>query len=124
MLKQVRSKRGTLAARTRDALFSLFGQADLPPINTNSDPTEISKWKQKPEVASCYEKLFKNSTDDENSLLYISCIIGKVLNPRSSIAEKAFVIVICINMLNPKHEQIKLEKRKTKRQVSRYIVSL
>ena len=123
-MKQVRSRRGTLASKTREAVFSIFGQAELPPINTNFDPDEISKWKQRPEVASCYEKLFKNSTDDENSPLYITCIISKVLNSRSTNSEKAFVIVICINILNPKYRQIKSAKRVMKRQVKRYLVSL
>jgi hypothetical protein len=105
-------------------IFALFGETELPPINTNSDPAVISEWKQKAEVAKCYDRLFKPFNNEENSPLLISNIIKKVLGSHNSNIEVAFVVVICINILNPKYKQIKLEKSTMKRQVMHYLVSL
>jgi len=49
-MKQFRSARGTLATKARDALFTYFGDVNLPRINTSAPPIEISNWKKSNEV--------------------------------------------------------------------------
>ena len=56
--KQFRSARGTLATKVRDALFTYFGDVNLPRINMSAPPIEISNWKNSNEVRKCYNKLF------------------------------------------------------------------
>src|SRR5204862_6886961 len=46
-MKQFRSARGTLATKVRDALFTYFGDVNLPRINTSAPPIEISNWKNR-----------------------------------------------------------------------------
>ena len=65
IMKQFRSARGTLATKVRDALFTYFGDVNLPRINTSALPIEISNWKNLNEVRKCYNKLF----DDKNKVL-------------------------------------------------------
>jgi len=49
-MKQFRSAQGTLATKARDALFTYFGDVNLPRINTSAPPIEISNWKKSNEV--------------------------------------------------------------------------
>src|SRR5437764_12785899 len=58
-MKQFRSARGTLATKARDALFTYFGDVNLPRINTSAPPIEISNWKKSNKVRKCYNKLSK-----------------------------------------------------------------
>src|SRR5256885_4531141 len=60
-MKQFRSVRGTLATKVRDALFTYFGDVNLPRINISAPPIEISNWKKSNEVRKCYNKLFENN---------------------------------------------------------------
>jgi hypothetical protein len=112
-----------LASKTREAIFAIFGEANLPPINTNASSSEISKWKKK-EVSNCYKRLFERIDNKENSPLVLTRIIGKVLNKKSSNVEKAFVVVICMSILNPKDSKLKLSTKTMKRRVKYYLVGL
>lgn len=124
LLKQVRSQRGTLASKTRSAIFATFGDKNLPTINTNASPAEISKWKKTPEVALCYKKLFeKSDSTNEDSPLLLSLIIKKVLKKKGSPTESVFVTVVCMNILNPKYSKLKLSTKSMKRKVKYYLVS-
>ena len=122
MLKQVRSLRGTLASKTREAIFALFGETALPPINTNASSLEISKWKRKKEVSSCYKRLFERIDSKEDSPLILTRIIDKVLNKKSSSVEMAFVVIICLAILDPKNGKLKLSTKTMKHKVKYYLV--
>ena len=116
--------RGTLASRTREAIFGLFGEIDLPPINTNAKPSDISAWKQLPQVSTCYKKLFeKVDSIEDDSPLTITRIIKKVLGKNGSNAQMAFVVVVCINILNPDHGKLKLSTSTMKNRIKHYLVS-
>lgn len=125
LLKQVRALRGSLSSRTRDAIFTTFGESALPTINTNSSTTEIANWKKMPKVARCYKMLFEKIGDkrSSNGLL---CIIQKVFQDKKdySNTEIAYVIAICTTMLNPKHDAIKLKKEIMMRKAKYYLVGL
>lgn len=112
-----------MAAKTRNALFSTFGEATLPPINTNASPVEISEWKKMPEVANCFKKLFEKSSNEKEEELVLARIIKKVFRKKCSNVEMAFVIVICKHILNPKYPKLKLGSKTIKREVRIYLVS-
>lgn len=119
----MRSLRGTLASKTRDSIFAVFGEKNLPPINSNAKPLEISNWKKSLEVSNCYEMLFKKIDDNEKSPLVLTRIIQKVLRTKEySNVQMAFVIVICLSILNPKYGKLKLAANAMKRRVKFYLV--
>lgn len=72
---QHRSFRGTLTSNIKDALFSVFGVSALPTINSKSEPSEIVKWKNSPEVRKCHENLHKKTI---NGPTFMTLIIKKV----------------------------------------------
>src|SRR5688572_32837162 len=89
-MKQFRSARGTLATKVRDALFTYFGEVNLPRINTSAPPIDISNWKKSNEVRKCYDKLF----DNKNKALakVLEKVFGKNL---LKAAHSAFAIAVC-----------------------------
>jgi hypothetical protein len=116
--------RGSLAAKTRDALFSIFGEATLPLINTNAGPTEISEWKRRREVADCYKRLTTESNSlKKEQLTTLTGIIQRVFKSEYSDVEVAFVIAVCTFILNPKCDKLKLSEKTIKRKVKVYMVS-
>lgn len=123
MLKQVRSSRGTLASKTREAIFATFGENNLPPINTNASSSEIARWKEKEEVANSFKRLFDKMDEKENSPLVLTRIVGKVLNKKSSPIEMAFVVVICMGILDPNNGKLKFSSKTMKQKVNYYLVS-
>lgn len=101
-----RSYRGTLASRIRDAMFSVFGESRLDPINTTSTATEISAWKRSEKTAKCYKRLFLPLKDSQETS-FMSRILEK-LWPRSDCTEEhaAFAISVCECVLNPNNDSI------------------
>ena len=124
MLRQVRSLRGTLASKTRESLFSTFGESSLPSIKTNAGPSEISIWKRKPEVKNCFDNLFeKVKVDDDMSPSNITQIIEKVFSEKKySKVEMAYVVAICTTMLDPNNDELQLKEEVMKRKVKSYLV--
>jgi len=111
-----------LASKTREAIFSTFGETNLPSINTNASSSEISRWKQKEEVSHCYKRLFEKIDNKENSPLVLTRIIGKVLHKKSSTVETAFVVVICMGILDPKNGKLKFSSKTMKQKIKYYLV--
>ena len=119
-MKNVRSLRGVLSAKTRETIFAVFGEKNLPPINTNSKPSEITEWKAKPEVEACYRELFTRTNDK----LMLAHIAQKILKTDHTKVEMAFVVAICVTILNPKIGKLKLSNKMMKRRMDLYLVSL
>jgi len=111
-----------LASKTREAIFSIFGETNLPPINTNASSSEISRWKQKEEVSNCYKCLFEKIDNKENSPLVLTRIISKVLHKNSSTVKTAFVVVICMGILDPKNGKLKFSSKTMKQKIKYYLV--
>ncbi|UZO14024.1 uncharacterized protein OCT59_005495 [Rhizophagus irregularis] len=101
LTKQVRSVRGTLSSKSREAIFSIFGSR-LPPINTNAGPSEVAKWERKPEVKD-------------------SSVIDRALQNDHSNAELAYVLAICSTILNPNHDEIRCKKNIMKQKVKKFL---
>ena len=113
-MKQFRSARGTLATKARDALFTYFGDVNLPRINTSAPPIEISNWKKSNEVRKCYNKLFENNNKVLARLL--EKIFGKNL-PK-------FAITVCTSILNPESDRIQLCEESMKVIYNNHLVSI
>ena len=111
-----------MASKTREAIFLIFGETNLPPINTNASSSEISRWKQKEEVSNCYKRLFEKIDNKENSPLVLTRIIGKVLHKNSSTVETAFVVIICMGILDPKNGKLKFSSKTMKQKIKYYLV--
>jgi hypothetical protein len=115
--------RGSLAAKVREAIFATYGEQQLPPIKSNSSPSDIHKWKQSPEVDACYKKLFKKMKDDSSSPQTITRIIERVFLGKSySSAEFSYVVAVCKSVLNPKHDSLQLRESMMKSKVKHYMV--
>ena len=111
-----------MASKIRKAIFLIFGETNLPLINTNASSSEISRWKQKEEVSNCYKRLFEKIDNKENSPLVLTRIIGKVLHKNSSTVETAFVVIICMGILDPKNGKLKFSSKTMKQKIKYYLV--
>lgn len=100
--------RGTIASRVRSSIFSVFGELQLPPINTKSSPGDIKTWKESRQVRDAYRKLKEQRHGSE--LTWSGRIIQKTWpNIKKVSKEKlAFAISICQFLLNPKNGSIKI----------------
>ena len=122
MAAKHRSQRGSLTSKIKEAIFSVFGEANLPPISTNESPQEISRWKKNPAVRSCYLKLHKPVTDDEN-VTYVLRIIEKVFVSPVPNLLIAFAMSVCDIFLNPDDENIQITESAIKIKLKEYSVS-
>jgi len=123
-----RSLRGALTSRTKEALFSVFGEIDLPPISTNATPREIHLWKKSPSIKQCYEKLEQQINKDGglNTPTYISRILEKVW-PDSSLASNkqvAYAVSVCHVILDPTNDNIQITKSIIESKMKRNLVSI
>ena len=121
-MNQVHSLRGTIAAKTRSVIFVVFGENNLPTINTNASPSEIAKWKRKPEVSACFKRLFEKMDENERSPTILALIIERVLGKNFTNVEAAFVVVVGISILDPKYSKLKLSEKSMKERVKYYLV--
>jgi hypothetical protein len=123
LLKQVRSLRGSLATKIREAIFATYGEVNLPLIKSNAGSSEIAKWKKRLEVSKCFENLFKKIDDNEDSPLVMSRIVEKAfLGKDYSNPEFAYAIAICKTMLNPKIDSLQMKESTIKNKVKYYLV--
>jgi hypothetical protein len=112
-----------LASKTKTTLFSFFSENDLPAIKSTATPIEISRWKKSKEVKTCYKRLFQ-PFDFGNDLI-LKKIIEKVFSEKEDPVSKvqiAYVITICITILNPKCDKIKLERAELEDKMAYFLV--
>ena len=116
--------RGSLTSRIKSALFAVFGENHLPQINTRATPKEINEWKQSRSVGSCYDKLF-DPVESELSVTYMSQILEKVWpSGRTPNVHIAYAVGVCVTLLNPKNDNIKISASNLKSKTNRYLVRL
>jgi len=109
-LKKYRQHRGTAAATYRKALFNIFGEKELPFISSNDDINVVIAWKASPKIRMAYEVLFEPMPNSETT--YIKRVLEKTCDANTPIHKKAFAIITCENLLNPKLSSI-IGKEKT-----------
>src|SRR5437868_3551346 len=97
----------------------------LPPVNTNSIPSEISNWKTNAEVVRCHEILFKHDSLD-GSATFMSKIIDKVwpIKKKAPKVHIAYAISVCEFILNPKNKKIQISEFPIKHKISKYLNKL
>ena len=97
----------------------------LPPVNTNSTPSEISNWKTNAEVVRCHEILFKHDSLD-GSATFMSKIIDKVwpIKKKAPKVHIAYAISVCEFILNPKNKKIQISEIPIKHKILKYLNKL
>ncbi|RHZ57029.1 hypothetical protein Glove_395g101 [Diversispora epigaea] len=95
-----RQLRGTATSTYRKALFSIFGEKELPYIQSTDNYNVIATWKASLQVRKIYGNLFERISNFETT--YIDRVLEKTCNADTPIHQKAFAIVTCENFLNPK----------------------
>lgn len=111
-----------MAARIRDAMFSVFGEGVLVPINTNATAAEIIAWKQSQKTATCFANLYKIPKGEDVSP--ITRILEKVWpSTKPSEEQMAFAITVCQTILNPNNESILINASLIKSKVEKNKVS-
>ena len=123
LLSQQRSDRGSLTSKIKDAMYYIFGH-ELPHINSNATPTQITEWKKHPSVKKCYRKLFQKITLGEPDT-FMTRIIDKVWQEKKNVAKVkiAYAISICENMLNPNNHYIQVSEKLVKANIIKNLVS-
>jgi hypothetical protein len=111
-----------LASKTREAIFSTFGESRLSPIKSNASASEITRWKKGEEVKKCYNSLFEKISDKPGAPLMLTQIIRKVLKKDYSNVEMAYAIATCTTVLNPKYGKLLLSGKMMKRKIVHYLV--
>ena len=111
-------------SRIKDAVFSAFGEINLPSINTKAPPSEIIKWKNQSSVKECYRILFQpmNSTEDTT---YMTCILQK-LWPKTDLKQVpdiwiAYAASTSEILLNPSIPTIQISEAKMKPRLKKYL---
>lgn len=126
MVLKHRSYRGTLTSKIKEAIFSVFGEANLPPISMNASPAEINKWKRNPSIAKCYRMLPEpiNEFEDEQ-VTYLLRITERVfVDPKkTSDILIAYAMSVCETFLNPENEHIQVTESIIKEAFEKNLVS-
>jgi hypothetical protein len=97
----------------------------LPPINSNSNPTEIKEWKKNHTVTNSYKKLFKSVEVSDGSVTYMTKILNK-LWPIKKNAPKvhiAYAISVSNFFLDPSNYKIQISEDVIKFKIAKYLVS-
>jgi hypothetical protein len=115
--------RGTLTARIKEAVFTIFGEANLPSINTNATPDEIRRWKTGP-AAHCRKRLFEPLSLLDPNITYMSKILEKVWADPDKVTNIsiAFAISVCDLFLNPKSQNIQINEDTLKATLKKNLV--
>ncbi|RHZ56077.1 hypothetical protein Glove_406g68 [Diversispora epigaea] len=100
LLKKHRQLRETATSTYRKALFSIFGEKELPYIQSTDDHNVIATWKAFSQVRKIYGNLFERIPNSETT--YIDRVLEKTCNADTPIHQKAFAIVTYENFLNLK----------------------
>jgi hypothetical protein len=104
LLSKHRQHRGTAAAAYRKALFNIFGESELPFISSSDSNDVILAWKASQKTRRAYEVLFEPMPNSETT--YIERVLEKTCDVNTPIHKKAFAIITCENLLNPKRYNI------------------
>ena len=122
-MAQHRSLRGALTSQIKKELFQVFGEKELPRINTQAKPNAIHEWKSSPKVRECYKKLFKPITEEE-ATTYMDRILENTWKSgnKASRMQIAFSIGICEVILDPNTERIQMSESVMKNKIRKNLV--
>jgi hypothetical protein len=124
LITKHRSRRGSIATRVRSTIFSIFGEDNLPPINTKSSPQEIVAWKNSSQVRNVANKLNQSISDNEEMTWHARILEKSWANSKKLSEEKiGFTLSICQYLLSPKIETIKIVDETIRKILKKNIVS-
>ncbi len=114
-----------MTSRIKEAIFSVFGEINLPSINTKVSPAEIIKWKNHPSIRECYKRLFKPIKSKDETTTYMHCILQK-LWPKTDLKNIpdvwiAYTVGTAEILLNPKIPNIQVSETKMKPRLKKYM---
>jgi hypothetical protein len=116
--------RGAALQNVRSAIWHVFGCERLPLLKSNAVVSNIVRWKQSEEVASCYRSLFEQN---ESGAFWVAVIARSAFSttavPTLSDEHCAFTLAVCDILLNPKSKGIICKESKMKRHMERFLVS-
>jgi hypothetical protein len=121
LLKKHRQHRGSAAATFRKALFNIFGEKELPCIRSTDNHDVIAAWKASLQTRQAYEALFEKIPNSE--IKYIDHVLERTCNTNTPIHQKAFAVITCENLLNPKQPSIIGQEKTIKPLLPIFIVS-
>jgi hypothetical protein len=123
LLEKHRSRRGTLSTQIRKSIFAVF--RNLPRINLKASPSEIKTWKELPVVKECYEKLHRDTPEDE-TITWCGKIIQETWPDAKKIPNEqiAFAVALCESFLNPDNEIIKNDSKYLSKRIQKNKVSI
>ena len=106
-------------------MFLVFGETNLPYINTNQSPKEISEWKKSPATRKAYTSL--NTNIPGQDIIYLNRILEKVFGKnkeeRNSI-QVTFAVTLCYLILNPNKERIQISESLIKPRLLKNLVNI
>lgn len=120
----MRSKRGTLTTKIKDAVFAVYGDSMLDKIDSHAIPEEIHNWKQSTKTKNAYAKLFSPIANDPNDT-FISRILTKVW-PKGDAEDNllAFAIGVVQALLSHKYEKITIDEKVMKDRIEKNVVKI
>ena len=123
MLEKLRGMRGGIAFRVKSAIFEIFGESQLPRIDSQSSPAEINSWKSDQRVKVAYRKLFETFSEDRT---YMQNILERVWKSKKKISNMyiAWGVAIAQLFLNPKVNGIAISEDLLKKQIKINFVSI
>ena len=71
MLEKIWGMRGGIVSRVKSAIFEIFGESQLPRIDSQSSPAEINAWKSDQRVKDAYCKLFETFPGGDRTYMEI-----------------------------------------------------
>jgi len=116
LLAKHRSLRESIANRIKSTIFAIFGEQELPYIDTKSTPQEIKRWKDSEQLKNVYAKLYQ-PIEKDNKMTWCARIIQKTWQNHDDLTKEkiAFSVAICQYMLNPQIESIKIDDKDIRR---------
>ncbi|CAG8571491.1 4385_t:CDS:2, partial [Dentiscutata erythropus] len=111
LTEKLRSQRSTACSQVKTAIFKVFANKGLPPINNTAKATEITMWKKKPVVLRCFKNLFTEINGNaEESETYMERIIKDAWPKKKNLSDQqiSWAILITEIFLDPKNEYIKI----------------
>ncbi|KAF0529723.1 hypothetical protein F8M41_012614 [Gigaspora margarita] len=117
LLQKIRSLQGTLTNKTKETLFSVYGNL-IEPINNKANPDKVIIWKKLTKTIECYQKLFEELEEGSDDI-YINQILHKIWPDGNALPEKiAYAIAVCQTMLNPKNKIIMMSDHIVKKLIA------
>ena len=103
----------------------IFGKTNLPYIDTNQSPKEISEWKKSPATRKAYNSL--NTNIPGQNITYLNRVLEKVFDKNKEewhSIQVVFAVTLCYLILNLNKERIQILELLIKLRLLKNLVSI